>query len=476
MSTDLLLTGMRYGAIFAGVAAIAIVAAFVVMRRVVSGRRRKPARNGARLGFFHPYSTGGGGGERVLWTMLSAIQKEYPQHDIVLYTHWQSKPDEPSKQYSADEIASLVRSKFGLTLSRPVDVVVLKNIAWVEASSYPRFTLILQSLGSLVLGLEALLVDPPDIWLDTMGYAFTYPLAKYVGGCRVACYTHYPTVSSDMLTAVQSRSISHNNAGAVASSRWLTMAKLAYYRLFAAVYGWAGRRADVVMGNSTWTCGHVCTVWSLPPTAVHKVYPPCDCAELRLLAAPKERKVVSVAQFRPEKNHRMQLLAFARLLSALPNGMAPSLHLVGGVRDAADQKRVDELKVLAKSLDIEAAVHFHVDLPYPELKRLLGSSMVGLHTMWNEHFGIGIVEYMASGCIPVAHRSGGPLLDIVDEGNSGYLAETEEEYAASMEKILLMPEKKRSAMADAARERSLRFTEEIFNEGVFMCLKPLLQR
>lgn len=28
------------------------------------------------------------------------------------------------------------------------------------------------------------------------------------------------------------------------------------------------------------------------------------------------------------------------------------------------------------------------------------------------HFGIGIVEYMASGVIPLAHCSGGPLMDI----------------------------------------------------------------
>lgn len=33
--------------------------------------------------------------------------------------------------------------------------------------------------------------------------------------------------------------------------------------------------------------------------------------------------------------------------------------------------------------------------------------------MWNEHFGIGIVEFMAAGAIPLAHHSGGPLLDIV---------------------------------------------------------------
>lgn len=42
----------------------------------------------------------------------------------------------------------------------------------------------------------------PEVFVDTMGCAFTYPLARSLG-CRVACYVHYPTISSDMLRRVQ---------------------------------------------------------------------------------------------------------------------------------------------------------------------------------------------------------------------------------------------------------------------------------
>lgn len=41
------------------------------------------------------------------------------------------------------------------------------------------------------------------------------------------------------------------------------------------------------------------------------------------------------------------------------------------------------------------------------------SVQLGLHTIQNEHFGIGIVEYMAAGVIAVVHDSGGPKMDIV---------------------------------------------------------------
>lgn len=75
----------------------------------------------------------------------------------------------------------------------------------------------------------------PDIYIDTMGYAFTLPLFKHIGGCRVGCYVHYPTISTDMLRRVKSRVNAHNNRSIVAKNPFLTWLKLTYYRIFAKV-------------------------------------------------------------------------------------------------------------------------------------------------------------------------------------------------------------------------------------------------
>merc|ERR1711937_112880 len=69
--------------------------------------------------------------------------------------------------------------------------------------------------------------------------------------------------------------------------------------------------------------------------------------------------------------------------------------------------------------------------------------------MWNEHFGIGVVEMQTAGCIPIAHNSGGPKADIVvpadvkSDGSggqmavpTGLLAETPSEYADAMAYVL----------------------------------------
>lgn len=46
----------------------------------------------------------------------------------------------------------------------------------------------------MVLGFEAINVLVPDVYLDTMGYAFTFPLFKILAGCKVGAYVHYPTI------------------------------------------------------------------------------------------------------------------------------------------------------------------------------------------------------------------------------------------------------------------------------------------
>ena len=44
---------------------------------------------------------------------------------------------------------------------------------------------------------------------------------------------------------------------------------------------------------------------------------------------------------------------------------------------------------LAAHLAVESNVEFLTNLGFEELKREMGEGIVGLHTMWNEHFGIG---------------------------------------------------------------------------------------
>lgn len=79
--------------------------------------------------------------------------------------------------------------------------------------------------------------------------------------------------------------------------------------------------------------------------------------------------------------------------------MASRLKLVGSCRNTGDQLAIDNLKRLAAQLGIADCVDFHVNVPFSELRNLLGNAVAGLHTMVDEHFGISVVEYMAAGMV-----------------------------------------------------------------------------
>ena len=63
-------------------------------------------------------------------------------------------------------------------------------------------------------------------FIDTMGYAFTFHVVILLGRIPVGAYVHYPTISTDMLARVKSRTKWHTNTDEISSSSMLSNAKL----------------------------------------------------------------------------------------------------------------------------------------------------------------------------------------------------------------------------------------------------------
>ncbi|XP_052199828.1 GDP-Man:Man(3)GlcNAc(2)-PP-Dol alpha-1,2-mannosyltransferase [Diospyros lotus] len=449
-----------------------ISAAFALILRLVSivtiGCRRNRQR---AVGFFHPYTNDGGGGERVLWCAVKAIQEERPDLHCAIYTG--------DHDASPDTLMARAIDRFGVKLLYPPKVVHLHKRKWIEETTYTRFTMVGQSFGSVYLSWEALCKFTPVYYFDTSGYAFTYPVARMFG-CKVVCYTHYPTISLDMISRVRGRSSMYNNNARIAHSTWLSQCKLVYYMFFSWMYGIVGSCVDLAMVNSSWTYSHIEKLWGICDR-IKLVYPPCDTSGLQML--PLERPaqsstIISVAQFRPEKAHKLQLESFSVVIKKLDaNIPRPKLQFVGSCRNNADEERLQNLKNLAIELKVEKDVEFHKNLMYRDLVRLLGGAVAGIHAMIDEHFGISVVEYMAAGAIPIAHRSAGPKMDIVleeDGQRTGFLAQTVEEYAEAILEILRMPENERLKMAVAARRRASRFSEERFYDDFKAAIRQIL--
>lgn len=456
------------------------------------------------VGFFHPYCAAGGGGERVLWCAIESVQKHHPGLHCVVYTG--------DVAVSRQQMLSRAESQFGVKLTQEnVHFVFLLGRRWVEASTWSRFTLLGQSMGSIYLAWEAICLFCPDIMIDSMGYAFTFPVFKLLGNCRLGCYVHYPTISTDMLARVRTRAVGVCNDALVARSPFLSGVKVLYYRIFAVMYGMVGRFAEVVMVNSSWTRAHIDALWRIP-ARTSTLYPPCDTSVLAALPAQRRKMkegghlVLSLAQFRPEKDHSKQIHAFADFLSASPQCSSSSgssskrvrLILAGGCRDEGDWDRFRALGVLAGELGLRLRdtttcygdgaaagaedwdVAMQANLSIAEVHELLGTAAVGLHTMREEHFGISVVEFMAAGAVVLAHDSGGPAMDIVKSPTKervGFLATDAPSYAEALGQIFAMSEEERLNLSILARKSvGDRFSQEAFEDTFASGMIALLRR
>ncbi|EHK45433.1 glycosyltransferase family 4 protein [Trichoderma atroviride IMI 206040] len=424
------------------------------------------------VGFFHPFCNAGGGGERVLWAAIRATQDRWPRAKCFVYTGDHDVPK--------DAIIARVKNRFNIQLHAPtVQFLYLSKRNWVLASRWPVFTLLGQSLGSIVLAWDAFSLMVPDIFIDTMGYAFALSLSKFLfRSVPTGAYVHYPTISTDMLESLDPTSSLGSqgvNAGKGTGARGAV--KKIYWRLFAALYSWVGSSIDVVMTNSTWTQAHVKSLWG--PYRLEKdrehpiavVYPPVAVSEFEhevevSAASEKQREpvLIYIAQFRPEKNHPLIIQSFADFVKTkTPAAEKAQLVLIGSVRDDSDSKRVYRLRLMVNELGIKDHVQFHINASWSEILEWSRKASVGVNGMWNEHFGIGVVEYQAAGLISVVHDSGGPKLDIVtkvDGEPTGFHASNAAEFAAGYEAALSLPDP--LAMRLRARKSAKRFSEEVF--------------
>lgn len=473
------------------------------------------------IGFFHPYCNAGGGGERVLFEAIryhintgTSIDNNGKEVICVIYTgdiaHVESLTGQGRTQRrtsspagavlpassssiadgggvaSKEEILRKANDRFGIPLHEAqyasrIAFLPLQSRGLVADGYWKRLTMLGQSLGGAILAKEACEELIPDIFIDTMGYAFSFPVVRLFTQrqrngrtsrrTRIGAYIHYPTISTDMLRRVANREAGHTNEAKVSSSWWRSRVKLVYYRLFARIYTWALRKADVLVVNGTWTCNHINSL--LSRQAAQIVYPPCDVSTLAALPldGPRSRTLISLAQFRPEKEHATQIKILAKLFEKKPSLKMSGVKLImmGSCRNAGDEERIVGLRKLAAEVGVESHVQFIINAPYSTILENLSKASIGLSTMVDEHFGINVVEFMAAGLITLSHASAGPLLDIaVPDANgrsTGFHAESVDDFAERALEILEFGGDEQMAIRRRARLRATEvFSREAFCE------------
>ena len=122
-----------------------------------------------------------------------------------------------------------------------------------------------------------------------------------------------------MLQKVREQRPSYNNDARITSSIAISNVKLFYYQLFAKAYAFVGNYAQFVIVNSSWTESHISSLWNLEKGSrfLMKMFPPCNTTHLQAIplnSNRREKVILSVGQFRPEKDHSLQLRSLKAFL------------------------------------------------------------------------------------------------------------------------------------------------------------------
>ncbi len=190
------------------------------------------------------------------------------------------------------------------------------------------------------------------------------------------------------------------------------------------------------------------------------VYPPVDVGAFSSRQSHKSGCLVATISSYTPKRCLEQVPAIAKHSRS-------AKFVVIGKTDEYSLPVLKRINSQVKTLHVEDKVKLLTNVPFSEVLKTLLEARVYLHVMPFDHFGISVVESMASGCVPVVHRSGGPWLDILDSQQGKYgFSYTSPEEAADFIDALVDGEKFRSEVASRAFHRAKRFDKSVFMEKI----------
>jgi D-inositol-3-phosphate glycosyltransferase len=236
---------------------------------------------------------------------------------------------------------------------------------------------------------------------------------------------------------------------------------------------WLARESDAVVAISQAEAGTIVTrlggqaarIAVVPPGVDGVLFHPADggavggagagadAAAAGAGAAPDRGYAVVAARLQPLKGIDLAIEAIA----ALPADVRPGL-LVSGDASADFDGYIDQLKELARRLEVSHLVHFVGPQSRVELARLFRGARVVLVPSHSETYGLVALEAAASG-VPVVAAASGGLREAVVDGVTGLVVDSRDPsvWAAAIADIVANPETARR-LSLAARERAEQFS------------------
>ena len=239
----------------------------------------------------------------------------------------------------------------------------------------------------LLTTISSLNLEPSDIVINTNGNSLPFNLPH-----NILCilYIHFP--------AVLQTSTEYNNDKYKKSLFWKAYFK-PYQIMTHLLTKKALKRSNIIFTNSKFSRNAIKKVY--PAFDPQVIYPPIDIERFSscLRSNSRENQVLVISRFSPEKQLE-KAIQIAKILKDI------QFIIIGNLL-TANFAYFKYLQKMIQDYGLTDRIKLIPNATKGDMMNAMSTSMVYLHTMNGEHFGISIVEAMAAGLIPVVPSYGG---------------------------------------------------------------------
>jgi glycosyltransferase involved in cell wall biosynthesis len=258
--------------------------------------------------------------------------------------------------------------------------------------------------------------DQYDIHINTHPDLFPY-YQNYFSKDNAITYCHFPIanqyIKSKNLEYVRRdlRIKDHDHAGMKSTDnsknvqqqdKCFKMVKQCYEKLMT---------NSTIITNSEFSRSSILKVFNGKTKKVHVIRPPVDIETFHnavlfpSLGDEREDIILVIARINKQKEIENAIM-LAKLLKrdAIGNGMV----IVGNIDYTYDLNYYLSLCKMVRDLNLEDYITFQTDVSFDNLLSIMKKAKTYFHPMIGEHFGMSVVESMASGLVPIVPSVGGP--------------------------------------------------------------------